>query len=198
MKGTGKFLFQRYLVRNHHAINENSNDGLRGRKIGIKTQRQRRRRVKFVSDNAPRDVQTALAIMTGILEEDDQLQLLLLLQQQQQQNHLQTLQQYDDNSPPIQGLHNIQLEPDLFTHFDSKQQPHDICALPPKVDTIRVIEDRLRSIPPPQKLVEIMEWMERKTGKMDLFQPFFDDDDDDDKRNHILLTTNGDHFQGGG
>jgi hypothetical protein len=111
---------------------------------------------------------------------------------------LQLLQPYDDDSPPILGLYNIQLEPDLFHHFDPKQQKHDICTLPPKVDTIRAIEDRLRSIPPPQKLVEIMEWMERKTGKMDLFQPFFDDDDDDDKRNHILLTTNGDHFQGGG
>ena len=116
-----------------------------------------------------------------------------------------TTRQYYEDPPSnrLQGLHNIQLDPELFNHLDEQQQQQqneDICVLPPKVDTIRAIAERLRTIPPPGTLVEIMEWMERTTGHMDLFQPFFHDDDNDtqDDRNQILLTPSGDHFQGGG
>ena len=114
-----------------------------------------------------------------------------------------TQQYYEDPPNRLQGLRNIQLDPELFNHLDEQQQQQqneDTCVLPPKVDTIRAIAERLRTIPPPGTLVEIMEWMERTTGHMGLFQPFFNDDDNDtqDERNQILLTPSGDHFQGGG
>ena len=146
--------------------------------------------------------------MTGISEEEEMEMELLQLNRQtttQTQTITTTTRQYYEDPPSnrLQGLHNIQLDPELFNHLDEQQQQQqneDICVLPPKVDTIRAIAERLRTIPPPGTLVEIMEWMERTTGHMGLFQPFFNDDDNDtqDERNQILLTPSGEHFQGGG
>ena len=145
-----------------------------------------------------------MAIITGIFEEEEkELQLLELNRQTAQtQTITTTTRQYFEDPPSnrLQGLHNIQLDPELFNHLDEQQQQHDedICVLPPKVDTIRAIAERLRTIPPPGTLVEIMEWMERTTGHMGLFRPFFNDDDSQDDRNQIQLTPSGEHFQGGG
>jgi len=202
MKGTGRFLFHQYLTSTTTSINDDWD--------GTTTEQQNiRRRVKFLSDSSPRDVQTALAMISGISEEmeEDMEQFHLHQQQQQQQTqqHQQqqqqqqpTMQQY----PPLKGLNNIQLDAALFNHFDNdpQQMDDDICTIPPKIDTIRAITQRLASIPPPGKLVDIMEWMEQKTGNMHLFQAFFDDDDENQvvDRNQIVLTPSGDHFQGGG
>jgi hypothetical protein len=97
------------------------------------TQLLRRQRVKFVANNTPRDVQTASAIRPGILEEEEE--------EEEEVEHINIAQQYfNDNSPPIRGLHNIQLDPYLLNHFYPKQQQHDnICALPPQSDNNNLI-----------------------------------------------------------
>ena len=51
IKGTGKFLLQRFLT-------DDDNDGVKEMK-----------RIAFISDNRPRDVQTAFAMMSGMAEE---------------------------------------------------------------------------------------------------------------------------------
>lgn len=192
MKGTGRFLFHQYLT------STTINNHWEGTTTTTTTAQQNiRRRVKFLSDSSPRDVQTALAMISGISEEEEMEMEQFHLQQTQHQQQQPTMQQY----PPLQGLNNIQLDTALFNHFDNDPQQQlddDICTVPPKIDTIRAITKRLASIPPPGKLVDIMEWMEQKTGNMDLFQAFFDDDDENRvDRNQIVLTPSGDHFQGG-
>ncbi len=160
VKGTGAFLLKRYLV-------DDGGD-------------QETKRVAFVSDNSPRDIQTALAMISGMAEEIEK-------------------QTRNDMTSPyyrLQGLDNIDIDPPLFHPFERNGfrsqffQRNEVCTTPPKEDTTHSIEQRLRTILPPDSLSNIMKWMETQTGRIDLFQSF--------TSNHaISLAPDGKHFKGG-
>ena len=82
MKGTGRFLFHQYLTSTTTSINDDW-DGTTTAQQNIQ-----RRRVKFLSDSSPRDVQTALAMISGISEEEEMEMEQFHLQQQQTQQLL--------------------------------------------------------------------------------------------------------------
>ena len=136
-----------------------------------------------MSDNSPRDIQTALAMISGMAEEIEK----------QTQN--------DMTSPyyRLQGLDNIDIDPSLFHPFERNafrsqfSQRKEVCTTPPKEDTTQSIEQRLRTILPPDSLSNIMNWMETQAGGVDLFQSF----KYDDPIQAISLAPDGKHFEGG-
>ena len=162
VKGTGAFLLNRYLI--------DKKDGGRAWNVA------------FVSDTVPRDVQTALAMMTGMAEE--------------------IVKQTEEETKPqhhhVQGLENIEIDPPLFNPYESNgfrsesTRQERVCAKPPIQDTKQSIEQRLRTVPPPSSLLEIMEWMKTKTG-INLFHEF---ETKDPNYTKITMAPDGTNLQG--
>ena len=162
VKGTGAFLLKRYF-----AEQEGGNWN-----------------IAFVSDTVPRDVQTALAMMTGMAEE--------IVKQ------ATTKEPTSSRSSHVQGLDDIEIDPPLFNPYEpngfrsESTQQEPICKRPPIEDTKLSIEQRLRTIPPPSSLLEIMQWMKTKTG-INLFQEF---ENNDPNYTTITMAPDGKSFQG--
>jgi hypothetical protein len=136
ISNTGKFLLQRFLtVENNPEI----------------------MRIAFTSDNRPRDVQTAFAMMSGMAEE--------IANQATHSN--------SNNSPYFElvGLDNIDIDPQIFHPFESNGfrsqiiEENAICSPPPLKDTVQAMEQRLHTVQPPGNLLDIMQWMEEKSGR---------------------------------
>jgi len=172
IKGTGKFLLQRFLT-------DDDNDGVKEMK-----------RIAFISDNRPRDVQTAFAMMSGMAEEIAN-----------QTSH--------NNSPYVElvGLDNIDIDPQIFHPFERNGfrsqviEEHAICTTPPLTDTVQAMEQRLRTIQPPGNMLDIMEWMENKSGRQDLFHAFELKSDQHSSAttnvDELLVSSDGSGIQGG-
>ena len=171
IKGTGKFLLQRFLT-------DDDNDGVK------------EKRIAFISDNRPRDVQTAFAMMSGMAEEIAN-----------QTSH--------NNSPyyTLVGLDNIDIDPQIFHPFERNGvrsqfvEENAICSPPPLTDTVQAMEQRLRTIQPPGNMLDIMEWMENKSGRRNLFHAFEPKSDQHSSAttnvDELLVSSDGSGIQGG-
>lgn len=71
------------------------------------------------------------------------------------------------------GLDNIDIDPQIFHPFERNGfRSNAICTPPPLKDTVQAMEQQLRTMPPPGNLMDIMKWMEKKSGQQDLFHAF--------------------------
>ena len=175
IKGTGKFLLQRFLT-------DDDNDGVKEMK-----------RIAFISDNRPRDVQTAFAMMSGMAEEIAN----------------QTTHNNNNNSPyyTLVGLDNIDIDPQIFHPFESNGfrsqiiEENAICSPPPLKDTLQAMEQRLHTVQPPGNMLDIMKWMEEKSGRKDLFHTFEPTDHHSSATRNVdellLVSADGSGIQGG-
>jgi hypothetical protein len=173
IKGTGKFLLQRFLT-------DDDNDGVKEMK-----------RIAFISDNRPRDVQTAFAMMSGMAEE------------------IANQTTHNNNSPyyTLVGLDNIDIDPQIFHPFESNGfrsqviEENAICSPPPLKDTLQAMEQRLHTVQPPGNMLDIMKWMEEKSGRKDLFHTFEPTDHHSSATRNVdellLVSADGSGIQGG-
>jgi hypothetical protein len=175
MSNTGKFLLQRFLT-------DDDNDNVK-----------ETMRISFISDNRPRDVQTAFAMMSGMAEEIAN-----------QTTHNNNNNNNNNNNSPyytLVGLDNIDIDPQIFHPFESNGfrshviEENAICSPPPLKDTAQAIKQRLHTIQPPGNILDIMQWMEEKSGRKDLFHSNSDFANDKDE---LLLgiSSDGKHFTG--
>jgi hypothetical protein len=186
VKGTGAFLLNRYLINDDGTDDDNNNNNNNGN-TGFGNGEQRKYRVAFISDKTPRDMQTALAMMTGMAE------TIMPPRTTNPQLHKTTAL---DHHPLVVGLDTVEIDPMLFHPFErngfrSKATlQKEVCATPPSEDTKHAIKHRLSTIPPPSSLWDIVQWMTKQTG-IDLFHVF-----DKEDLTNITLGPDGEQFQG--
>ena len=149
-------------------------------------------RIAFVSDNRPRDVQTAFAMMSGMAEE---------IANQTSHNN--------NNSPYVElvGLDYIDIDPQIFHPFERNGfgsqivEENAICTAPPLKDTVQAMEQRLQIMQPPGNMLDIMKWMEKKSIQQDLFHAFEPKTDQHSSAttnvDELLVSADGSGIQGG-
>jgi len=197
IRGTGVFVLKEFILNDNNdnddggSSSSNADDENPNNDDGNNNKKKKKKSILFVSDKSPRDVQSALAMMTGMAET---VVLPKARQQQQPSKNPSSSSSYE-----IQGLDTMEIDPPLFHPFESNGyrsqtiQQEQVCTKPPKEEIQKAIQERLQRIPPPTNLSNIMDWIKMRTGIHDVFHVF---ETNDPNHGRITISKDGQHFQG--